>query len=273
METFTRQCPNCSKTLKSTNKYDFAQAQKKQRLCRSCAGKTNTGANNPFYGKKHTEMAKNKMSKNSNRAYMQTPQYKQKVSQQTKGKGNPMYGKTYYQIWLQKYGKEKADELQKLKNHKTKLQCTGSGNPMYGKPSPQGSGNGWKGWYKGWFFRSLKELSYVVNVLEINKDLWESAGLIHIPYINYKGTQRTYTPDFLVNSTLLVEIKPTRLKSSITVRAKQEAAEKFAKSKGWAYVIIDPPKITNEQLKNLHNQGTLKFTDRYEKLYNNIYMK
>ena len=56
---------------------------------------------------------------------------------------------------------------------------------MFGRPTPQGSGNGWKGWYKGWFFRSLKELSYVVNVLEPNGDIWESAENIKIPYVNY----------------------------------------------------------------------------------------
>jgi hypothetical protein len=36
---------------------------------------------------------------------------------------------------------------------------------MYGKPSPQGSGNGWSGWYKGKYFRSIMELSFIVEYL------------------------------------------------------------------------------------------------------------
>jgi hypothetical protein len=66
--------------------------------------------------------------------------------------------KTYEEL----YGKEKAN---KMKNNLSILN-SGSKNKMYGKPSPQGSGNGWSGWYKGWYFRSLIELSYMVNVIE-----------------------------------------------------------------------------------------------------------
>jgi hypothetical protein len=270
MKTLTRQCPKCGKTLKYTNCYDCTRAQEKQSPCRSCAFKGRyDGENNPFYGKKHTKASIEKI-KNRDKSFFNTAAYKQKVSKQCKGKGNPMYGRTYYQIWLEKYGKEKADDLQKQKNEKTKQQCKGSGNPMYGKPSPQGSGNGWKGWYKGWFFRSLKELSYVVNVLETNGDLWESAEFIKIPYINWQGTQRTYRPDFLVNGKLLVETKPTRLKSSIVVREKQKAAEKWCKAKGWDYILVDPPIITHEKIKKLHDDGLLKFTNRYEKLFQNM---
>ena len=286
MEIFKRQCPKCGRDIEHKNQPSLDRAKKRNGYCSPCAAKERVnkyglneifiknstkgvfaGANNPFYGKTHSNATIEKIKKNINHAFKQTKAYKNKVSKQTSGKGNPMYGRTYYQIWLEKYGKEKADELQKAKNEKTKIQCSGKGNPMYGKPTPQGSGNGWKGWYKGWFFRSLKELSYVVNVLEPNGDLWESAEHIKIPYINWQGVQRTYRPDFLVNRNLLVETKPTRLKSSITVRAKQKAAEEWCKLKGWSYLLVDPPIITSTQIKNLHNIGLLKFTDRYEQLW------
>jgi len=65
-----------------------------------------------------------------------------------------------------------------------------------------------------------------------------------------------------------VEVKPTKLKSSITVRDKQAAAEQFAKDKGWTYLLIDPPTIDHDQIKSLHKTGDLKFTDLYEKLFN-----
>ena len=40
----------------------------------------------------------------------------------------------------------------------------GKNNPMYGKPSPQGSGNGWSGWYKGIYFRSLLYSSFMSSI-------------------------------------------------------------------------------------------------------------
>ena len=46
-----------------------------------------SGENNPFYGMKHTDESKAKFS----------------------GKNHGMYGKTRYDIWLTKYGKEEAD--------------------------------------------------------------------------------------------------------------------------------------------------------------------
>lgn len=49
-------------------------------------------------------------------------------------------GKTFEEI----YGKEKAVELKE----KLSERFSGEGNPMFGKPSPEGSGNGWSGWYK-----------------------------------------------------------------------------------------------------------------------------
>lgn len=290
MKTYTRKCPDCNKEIYHKNKYSCFN---NHRSCASCAAKKRikkygnneqfkklstkgylSGINNPFYGKKHTNETKKKISENTNRQFMQTPEYKQKISNQTKGRNNPMYNKTYYQIWVQKYGKEKADELQKIKNKKTSEQCKGKNNPMYGKPSPQGSGNGWKGWYNNWFFRSLKELSYVVNVLEPNNTSWESAekSNIVIPY-TWQGRQKTYRPDFLVNKTLLVEIKPTKLKSSISVRLKQSAAEEFALTRGWKYEIIDPPTITNEQLLYLHDNHLLQFTEKYEIKFQELHLE
>jgi hypothetical protein len=227
----------------------------------------NSGRNNPFFGKKHSAETKKIMSENLNHSFKQTQEYRDKVSKQCSGQGNPMYGKTVYETWVSKYGKEQADERYKKWIEKQRSNSTGSKNPMFGRPSPSGSGNGWKGWYKEWFFRSLKELSYVVNVLECNGDIWESAEFIQIPYINQQGVQRTYRPDFLVNSSLLVEVKPTQLKSSITVREKQTAAEEWCKQKNWTYILVDPPMLTDEQIKILHKTGLLQFTARYEELF------
>jgi hypothetical protein len=264
-------------------------AKKRNRLCGSCAAKRRKGDStlnlgmyakkgfacdekNPFFGHEHTEQTKEKI-RNRDKSFFQTQSYKDKVSKNSSGSKNGMYGRTYYQVWVEKYGKEEADRRQKEKNKKTSIQCTGKNNPMYGKPSPKGSGNGWSGWYKGWFFRSLLELSYVVNVLEPNGDDWESAESLNIkiPYKNYKGVERTYTPDFLINSKTLVEVKPSKLKSSLTVRLKAEAAKTYCKQCNWKYVFVDPPILTEEKIKELHNESSIKFIKRYEKIYEQKY--
>lgn len=286
MEYF-RTCPKCGGQIAHKSERSRNESQRTNFQCQSCGAKerikkhgnneqfiklstkgNNKGEDNPFYGKTHTEETKEKI-RQRDKSFFATKEYKHKMSKLASGENNPMYGKTVMSIWVNKYGKTKANELMEQFKKKQSINSSGGNNPMFGKPAPQGSGNGWSGWYKGWFFRSLKELSYVVNTLEVNEDDWQSAesANIKIPYLDWKGTQRTYIPDFIVNSILLVEVKPTKLKSSISVRAKQVAAELFSKKQGWTYVIVDPPSITNEQIQMLHSTQQLKFTNRYEKLY------
>lgn len=45
----------------------------------------------------------------ANTGYRHTTEAKQKMSLKRQGKDNPMFGRTPYQIWTQKYGKEEAD--------------------------------------------------------------------------------------------------------------------------------------------------------------------
>lgn len=286
---FTRICPNCNKSIIHKSKRSMRNSQREKRLCRTCASKkrisefgmsdafirftkkgSNVGEANPFFGKTHTEETKIKI-KNRDKSFFNSQKYKDKVSKNNTGKKNPMFGKTYYEIWVQKFGKDKADALQKDKNEKTSKQVSGSGNPMYGKPSPNGSGNGWSGWYKGWFFRSLRELAYIIEVAECSDVVWKSAESIKIPYISWKGEKRTYSPDFLINGNKLVEVKPYKLKSSLTVRLKQKAAEDFCKKLDWTYEIIDPPKLGNDKIKLLYEEKQIKFTKRYEIKYQKYY--
>lgn len=85
-----------------------------------------------------------------------------------------MFGKTFYDIWVEKYGLEIANQkLIEFKNNRSKS-STGEKNPMFGKTSPTGSGNGWSGWYKDWYFRSINELSFMINVIERFKFTWVS---------------------------------------------------------------------------------------------------
>lgn len=140
---------------------------------------------------------------------------KEKLSLKTSGQNNPNFGGKYCRFdgvkkyarlnFEQRYGHKKAVEVKNKISKKT----SGKNNPMYGKPAPNGSGNGWKGWYKGLFFRSLLELSFLIE----NKDKQvESAekNKFKISYQDYDGKLRSYFPDFRIAQSLF-ECKPKTL--------------------------------------------------------------
>jgi hypothetical protein len=248
-----------------TTKQHCVRAEKIRQCCRACADlkKKGQGAGiaNPFYGHKHTDETRAKFKKRD-LSYRQEDWYRELMSKATAGDKNPMAGRSVYEVWVEKYGKEEADKRKAAWLVKQKANSTGERNPMYGKPSPQGSGVGWKGWYRGLFFRSLKELSYMVD-LDEQKVVWVSGESLSIPYIDPLGTKRTYRPDFLVGLRM-VEIKPTKLKASRVVRLKQAAAETYCVEHGLLYEMVDPKLLAEVQIKALREAGLVKFTERYE---------
>lgn len=166
------------------------------------------------------------------------------------------------------HGKEKAELI------RSKLGSKGEKNGMFGKPSPQGSGNGWSGWYKGWYFRSLRELSFMINYIERFNFKWQTLeNKKHaIPYINYEGTKRNYFPDFLLNDKYIIEIKPKKLWSSIDVLSKSNAAELYCSSKSLKYKIIDPKVVSSQKILDLHEDGKIKFLPKYEEKFKLKYL-
>jgi len=85
-----------------------------------------SGENNPFFGKHHPEETKKKMSEWHKKygANNDNPNYGKKHPGLNRGKKNPMYGRSIYSIWLNKYGKNEADKRQKERNEKYKLSMT-----------------------------------------------------------------------------------------------------------------------------------------------------
>lgn len=279
----TRICPQCNTkiTYKSTNGFNYAVNN--DSICRKCAGTDSgfligkSGVDNPFYGHRHTKKSRKKMSdsriKRGN--IYKTKKFRKKISKTSKGKNNPMYGRSVYSVWLQKFGKIVADK--KLKSFKKKISKSTSGkkNKNYGKTPDNRCGSGWKGWYKGWFFRSLRELSYVVSVLEKEKRDWVSAECnnLRIEYISAEKTKKTYVADFLVDNKYLIEIKPKKLQKTPNNIAKAKAAKRFCKKLGLIYQMVDCKVLSSEQIKNLYDQKSIKFTDLYEKKYKEKYLK
>lgn len=284
-----RNCPSCGKILSYSNKYNCSNAEKLNKICKKCSAKEHSnrenvklkkslnmmgdknpmygkvGNLNPFFGKTHTIESKIKMIENRDMSVYQSDEFREKMSKVTKGINNPMFGRSVYSVWIEKYGNEIANE--KMKNYKLKQSENnkGSKNSMYGKPSPNGSGNGWSGWYRGWYFRSLKELSYMINVIERFNLYWESAESkeFTIMYKNYEQIDKTYRADFIINNKYMVEIKPKKLWNTINNNLKKEAAIKFCELNGLKYKITDIDILSYQEILDLYNRGLIQFIDRY----------
>jgi TnsA-like endonuclease N terminal/NUMOD3 motif len=234
--------------------------------------KAGEGARRALEGKTLEEIWGNKRTK----------QFRKNHSTRMSGKNNPNFGglyshgfrdrplnikgKTFEEI----YGDERATEYKK----KLSRASSGKNNSMYGKPSPQGSGNGWSGWYKGKYFRSFLELSFIINVLEKQKLIWDTGerARYNIPYTDYKGTDRSYYPDFIIENSIIVEIKPHNLRNSKDILLKEEAAKKWCKKHNFEYRIIDEvEKLSDDEIRILHDNELVKFINRYEEKFKRCY--
>jgi ribosomal protein S21 len=267
---FDRRCSRCDSAISYTTIRKRDHAERKLKLCNKCAGKgkhNNSGKNNPFYGKTHSKETKERLAA-VDKSYTQTDDFKRKCIKA--GESNGMHSKSLYDVWLTKYGKEEADKRQANLNIKRSENALGVKNGMYGKPSPMYSGKGWSGWYKGWYFRSLRELSYVINVLEVKKLIWKSAECFRIPYIDSEGHNRTYSPDFLVNNSILVEIKPKRLKTLGDNKFKKIAATKYCKEHNLIFKIFDVRRnrLTIKEFVDLYQNRKIELIERCEKAIN-----
>lgn len=182
-----------------------------------------------------------------------------------KGKVSKLKGKTYEEI----FGTEGAAVK------RSKLGRKGPLNNQFGKPAYNGSGNGWSGWYKGKYFRSLLELSFVVNYIEANnfEVITAETKKYCIPYINPVGTHRNYFPDYIIND-MLIEIKPKNAILWESNQCKFKAAKKWCAERGLKFEVFDQTKfkqLSVEQLKILMSDGILKWLDRYDKKFTQKY--
>lgn len=159
---------------------------------------------------------------------------------------------------IKKFGIEKTLKINKSKSN------PGEKNGMYGKPSPQGSGNGWSGWYKGIYFRSILELSYMYH-LEKNNIEFESAERKQYE-VNYKfnGSKRTYRADFIVHD-IIIEIKPKNLINTLQNKAKFDAAKEKYGDKFKILTEEDFPKL--DDIRKLIKSGDVVLTERYKIKY------
>ena len=81
-------------------------------------GSSNRGKITWMKGKNHSEESKEK-NRQKHLGKKQSEKTKKKISSALKGENNPMYDRTIYDVWIEKYGKETADI--KYINWKNKL--------------------------------------------------------------------------------------------------------------------------------------------------------
>lgn len=276
---FIRKCPKCDKDIKYCNKYTLKLAIKNNGICKSCSCKEKlikiheeiaNGIRLPlFKNKKHKKESIEKMLNHPNHKSWTKHDNCVGTKSHFKGIKNEDY---LINIWTIKYGKDiayqKLNELRK----KQSINSSGQNNGMYGKPSPLGSGNGWSGWYKNWYFRSLLELSFMILVIERFNFKWNNAENIKIKYINFKNINRNYFPDFLLNNKYLIEIKPKNLFNSIDVIFKKEAAIEYCNNNNLIYKLISPNILSFDIIKQKYLIGEIKFIERYDKKFKEKYL-
>ena len=169
----------------------------------------------------------------------------------------------FLEIWIDKYGYEAGSQKYLEYIKEASIKSSGENNPMYGKPTLQGAGNGWKGWYKDIYFRSLRELCFMIRMDKEGKQ-WESGESIKIEY-EFNNKKRNYRPDFVVNNDIY-EIKPEKLINTPQVQAKKIAAEIYCLDKGLNYIIIDE-KISVGNIFWALLKNNLVFSQDYKKRF------
>jgi hypothetical protein len=273
---YSRRCPQCNQIINYKNNSSYLTASKNEAKCRKCASQNsgfikkfatkgnNIGEQNAFYGKKHSKKTR-KILKIASTGRKKTKKELDKLSKASSGDKNPMYGKSVYSVWVKKYGKEEADKRENKRNKKLSISFSGKNNPMYGIPSPQGSGNGWKGWFNNNYFRSLRELMFIIY-LNDNNITWINGETISIKYF-FNKKKRTYRPDFIIDDKI-VEIKPKKLQNTPNVKAKTKALKKYCLKNNLKYEVIDV-EINSQKIKDNLENGKIKFTGKYLEKFEN----
>ncbi len=122
-----------------------------------------------------------------------------------------------------------------------------------------------KGWYRGWFFRSLKELNFAITC-ELNGTKWRGAETdeFSVFYTDLYGKRRKHYPDFFIDDHIVVEVKPTRHQKGKLVQLKAAAMKEFCEKKGYIYQMISPRKIPKAKLEELIENNMITFTEDCE---------
>lgn len=270
-------CDNCGDTFFRI----YAKTQGDFHFCKTCAVRHSNRNRDPNIHKKmiqkSSEVCKGKPLEEKV-GESRAAEIRKILSKNNSGKNNPNYGGMHHRGFAsnpirgsleENFGKEKALLIRKKRSENAK----GKNNPMYGKPAPQGSGNGWQGWYKGIYFSSLLELSFMCYC-EKNDIRFEPLSQTKSSGIKYviDGKDRTYFPDFIINEETLVEVKPHKLVKTALNSAKIEAAKRVHFEKFVVMTEKDIEILGVDDIREMYYNGDIRFIHRYDVKFKENYL-
>jgi hypothetical protein len=167
-------------------------------------------------------------------------------------------GKTVEEI----YGEERGQAIRLLLSS----QRQGENNPAFGKVYARG-GRSVKGYYKGHFFRSLLEYSFMKHLEELGYALGSDVEYesFTVPYM-FEGKPGTYRVDFHVKPEKVVyEVKPSYVMKDPPTRqlAKWEAAKAFFAELGLEFKVVTDQDFRKRCFKDVYGVDTqVKWDER-----------
>ena len=241
VEQYKQQYPQSRLTSEELNKITSQSTKEAMRQpemiekMKEARKKIDYSKNKPIFDRNNQEI--------KNRQY--TPERNKKISEAKKKFWETRKGKSVEEI----FGEEKGKKIRQIRS----LNSKGEKNPAYGKIYTKIGRK--RGFYKGFFFRSLWEYSYI-KFLEQKQILLEDIQYeaIKIKY-TVNGSGRTYTPDFfLPKEKKLIEIKSKWYLNADKelIKIKKEAAEKWCLENNISYEILtedDFPILSYKQAK------------------------
>lgn len=203
-----------------------------------------------LYGKEEADLRQEKSLKNISSGLLKNLRIEQrKIARKNITEWNKKQkGKTLEEI----HGLEKSQKIRENLSNKRR----GKNNPAFGKIYLHG-GRSVRGNYKGKFFRSILELSFMksleergVNLDDIQVETWK------VPY-TFEGINRTYTPDFYCpNNSIVWECKMSWAKDFKENPSKFRAAKDFFDNLKIKFIVI-----TEKDIHKLSFEEAIKFPD------------
>lgn len=246
-------------------------------LCRKCSSKI-TANSKPSFFSTYNKSLKGK-SYEERYGDNKSNEIREKLSSKSSGENNPNYGGVYSKFegaikwteenlkgktWEEAFGEEKCQ----LMKNKVSVKVSGENNGMYGKPSPKGSGNGWKGWYKGIYFASLNELYYLKYLLDNNIKFENGEKRKYKVQYEFMGKKLNYFLDFyLLETNEYIEIKPKKLINSPKNKAKFRAAASLYGDKFKVLTEDDLMQINLDDMYDLYLKKEIVFLKKYDEKF------
>ena len=214
-----------------TLKYGAEEAERLKEERRLTCSTSNSGEKNGMFGKRHADTSRKKISD----AYT---------------------GKTLEERW----GSETALRVKEA----FRVRFSGDGNPMFGKTSS--GGRSVKGRYKGHFFRSLLEYSFMKH---LESEGWDLTRDVEYEKIRLRVNETmTYCPDFhVLPSRVVYEIKPYRVSLSKTNQLKFESARKILEDQGLTFKVATEKDFVKVSFADASKDPDVVFDERTFKYF------